>query len=60
MQESLCASHIAYGSIRMEPVLKMVLAQSCAAAACIAINNNQTVQQVSVQQLQQTLAQDQQ
>lgn len=53
----LSASHIAYGSIRMEPVF-MVLAQSCAAAACIAINNNQTVQQVSVQQLQQTLAQN--
>lgn len=53
----LSASHIAYGSIRMEPVF-MVLAQSCAAAACMAIDNKQTVQQVSVQQLQQTLAQN--
>lgn len=50
----LSASHIAYGSIRMEPVF-MVLAQSSAAAACIAINNGQTVQQVNVQQLQQLL-----
>ncbi len=33
----LSASHIAYGSIRMEPVF-MVLAQSCAAAACMAID----------------------
>jgi hypothetical protein len=33
----LSASHIAYGSIRMEPVF-MVLAQSCAAAACMAVD----------------------
>lgn len=51
----LSASHIAYGSIRMEPVF-MVLAQSSAAAACIAIDNKQTVQQVNVKQLQQLLA----
>jgi len=51
----LSASHIAYGSIRMEPVF-MVLAQSSAAAACMAIDNKQTVQQVNVKQLQQLLA----
>jgi hypothetical protein len=51
----LSASHIAYGSIRMEPVF-MVLAQACAAAASIAIRNNQTVQQVNAKQLQQLLA----
>lgn len=51
----LSASHIAYGSIRMEPVF-MVLAQSSAAAACIAIDKKQTVQQVDIKQLQQLLA----
>ena len=53
----LSASHIAYGSIRMEPVF-MVLAQSSAAAACMAIDNKQTVQQVDVTQLQQMLQQN--
>jgi hypothetical protein len=47
----LSASHIAYGSIRMEPVF-MVLAQSCAVAACMAIENNQAVQAVDVKKLQ--------
>jgi hypothetical protein len=41
----------------MEPVF-MVLAESCAAAACLAIDNRQTVQQVDVAQLQQLLVQD--
>jgi len=50
----LSASHIAYGSIRMEPVF-MVLAQSAAVAACMAIDNKQTVQQVDVSKLQQVL-----
>ena len=53
----LSASHIAYGSIRMEPVF-MVLAQSCAAAACMAIDARQTVQQVDVQKLQHLLKQN--
>jgi hypothetical protein len=43
----LSASHIAYGSIRMEPVF-MVLAQSSAAAACQAIDADQAVQQIDV------------
>ena len=47
----LSASHIAYGSIRMEPVF-MVLSQSAAVAACMAIDNKQTVQQVDVGKLQ--------
>jgi len=47
----LSASHIAYGSIRMEPVF-MVLAQSSAAAACQAIDANQAVQQIDVVKLQ--------
>jgi len=47
----LSASHMAYGSIRMEPVF-MVLGQSSAVAACLAINHRATVQQVNVKQLQ--------
>ena len=41
----LSASHIAYGSIRMEPVF-MVLAESAAVAACIAISNQGDLQSV--------------
>ncbi|MEO5648467.1 MAG: FAD-dependent oxidoreductase, partial [Ginsengibacter sp.] len=44
------ASHIAFGSIRMEPVF-MVLGQSAATAAVFAINNKISVQQVNAQQL---------
>jgi hypothetical protein len=47
----LSASHIAYGSIRMEPVF-MVLAQSAAVAACMAIDAKQTVQQIGLKNLQ--------
>lgn len=50
----LSATHIAYGSIRMEPVF-MVLAQSSAVAACMAIDNNQSVQDVDVAKLQEML-----
>lgn len=50
----LSASHIAYGSIRMEPVF-MVLAQSSAVAASMAIDADQTVQEVDVNQLQSLL-----
>ena len=50
----LSASHIAYGSIRMEPVF-MVLAQSAAQAAVFAIDNNMPVQKVNVKALQQIL-----
>ena len=43
----LSASHIAYGSIRMEPIF-MVLGESAAIAACLAIDNFQNcVQRVS-------------
>ncbi len=41
----LSASHIAYGSIRMEPVF-MVLGQSAATAASLAIEGDLTVQEV--------------
>lgn len=50
----LSATHIAYGSIRMEPVF-MVLSQSAAVAAVLAITGNTTVQQVDVKKLQQVL-----
>jgi hypothetical protein len=50
----LSASHIAYGSIRMEPVF-MMLGQSAAVAACIAIDDHCTVQAVNVKHLQQLL-----
>jgi len=45
------SSHIAYGSIRMEPVF-MILGQSAAAAAVLAIDGNQTVQEVPYDELE--------
>lgn len=50
----LSATHIAYGSIRMEPVF-MVLAQSAATAAVMAINAKTTVQKVNTAELQKRL-----
>lgn len=50
----LSVSHMAYGSIRMEPVF-MVIAQSAAAAACMAIDNKTSVQKINVKALQQEL-----
>lgn len=47
---ALSASHIAFGSIRMEPV-HMILAQSAAAAAVFAIDDNVPVQQVNYAKL---------
>ncbi|TSJ38880.1 FAD-dependent oxidoreductase [Mucilaginibacter corticis] len=47
----LSASHMAYGSIRMEPVF-MVLGQSAAVAACQAIDKRVGVQQIDIKQLQ--------
>lgn len=51
----MSATHIAYGSIRMEPVF-MVLAQSAAVAACRAIDAKIPLHLVDVKQLQQELA----
>ncbi len=48
------SSHIAFGSIRMEPVF-MILGQSSAAAADIALNKNGTVQDVPYSELRQQL-----
>jgi hypothetical protein len=53
----LAASHIAYGSIRMEPVF-MVLGQSAATAACQAIEEGVNVQRINVEQLQTRLKAD--
>ena len=47
-------SHIAYGSIRMEPVF-MILGQSAATAACIALDDGIPVQKVSYPKLAEQL-----
>lgn len=56
---ALSASHIAFGSIRMEPVF-MVLGQSAATAAAIAIEDQTGVQEVDYQKLQKQLLKDEQ
>ncbi len=53
----LSASHIAYGSIRMEPVF-MVLGQSAATAAVHAIDEHVAVQDVDYAKLQERLLAD--
>jgi hypothetical protein len=55
----LSASHIAYGSIRMEPVF-MILGQSAATAAALAIEDRVPVQRVNYAKLQARLRADQQ
>ncbi len=54
---SLSATHIAFGSIRMEPVF-MVLGQSAATAACQALDAGVAVQDVDVAALQARLLAD--
>lgn len=51
------SSHIAYGSVRMEPVF-MILAQSAATAAVLAIESSKAVQVVPYSQLQKHLLND--
>lgn len=51
---ALSASHIAYGSIRMEPVF-MVLGQAAAVAASMTIDANVPVQEIDVPALQDEL-----
>jgi len=53
------STHIAYGSIRMEPVF-MVLGQTAAIAASIAIEDNLKVQDVSYDKLKELLIQNNQ
>jgi hypothetical protein len=55
----ISSSHIAYGSIRMEPVF-MVLGQSAATAACIAIDDKVDVQKVDYAKLKERLLKDKQ
>ena len=56
---ALSSSHIAYGSIRMEPVF-MVLGQSAGTAAALAIDNNRPVQKVDYEALRARLLADKQ
>lgn len=53
------ATHAAYGSIRMEPVF-MILGQSAATAASLALDADGIVQNVKVEQLHSRLIQDNQ
>lgn len=53
------ASHVAYASIRMEPVF-MVLGQSCGTAVVQAIDDKVSVQQIDVRKLQSRLLTDKQ
>ena len=55
----LSASHIAYGSIRMEPVF-MLLGQSAATAAALAIDDSVPVQKVGYEKLRAQLLADRQ
>jgi len=55
----LSATHIAFGSIRMEPVF-MVLGQSAATAACLAIDESTSVQELDYQLLKPQLLADKQ
>jgi len=50
----LSSSHIAFGSIRMEPVF-MILGQSAGAAAYLTIKNNTNVQRINYKELKQIL-----
>lgn len=56
---AVSASHIAFGSIRMEPVF-MILGQSAATAAVQAIDSNRDVQDISYDKLRRRLVEDKQ
>ena len=55
----LSASHIAYGSIRMEPVY-MILGQSAGTAAALAVDGKTSVQKVDYAKLRERLLADKQ
>jgi hypothetical protein len=55
----LSASHIAYGSIRMEPVF-MILGQSAVTAAALALDENIPVQELAYSKLRKRLETDKQ
>ena len=50
----LSASHVAFGSIRMEPVF-MILGQSAGTAAAMALDQGSTVQEVPYARLRELL-----
>ena len=54
---ALSASHVAFGSIRMEPTF-MILSQSAATAACLAIDDGVSVQEVNYETLAKKLKAD--
>ena len=56
---ALSASHVAFGSIRMEPVF-MIVSQSAATAACLAAEKNVAAQALDYEQLKQRLLADKQ
>ena len=51
------SSHIAFGSIRMEPVF-MILGQSAATLAALALDNQQSIHDVSYESLKEVLLKD--
>lgn len=55
----MSASHVGYGSVRMEPVY-MILGQACGTAAAIAIDQNVDVQKVPYAALRERLVADRQ
>ncbi len=55
----ISSSHIAFGSIRMEPVF-MILGQSAATAAVMAIDKNSAVQDIAYNELREQLLNDKQ
>jgi len=55
----LSCTHIAYGSVRMEPVF-MILGQSAATAAIQAIDSKKAIQDISYEQLKAQLQKDKQ
>jgi len=55
----LSATHIAYGSIRMEPVF-MILGQSAATAAALALDGHSSVQKLPYETLRARLLADRQ
>jgi hypothetical protein len=55
----MSATHIAYGSIRMEPVY-MIMGQACGTAACMAIDDAVDVQKVAYPMLRERLLADKQ
>ena len=54
---ALSSSHIAYGSIRMEPVF-MILGQSAATVAALALENNQEIAELEYKKIRAKLIDD--